>query len=85
MFRLKYLQLVQIMRNSDEIVAIGSECTCFRWNRYHWFRICIFHLNRMVQFVENICVFQLKQFQFALTMHILVELVVIGSDYACFT
>ena len=33
----------------------------------------------------RICVFQLKQLQFAVTMRILVEIVVIGSDYACFT
>ena len=33
----------------------------------------------------RICVFQLKQLQFALSMRILVEIVVIGSDYACFT
>ena len=33
----------------------------------------------------RVCVFQLKQLQFAVTMRIIVEIVVIGSDYASFT
>ena len=32
----------------------------------------------------GVCVFQLEYLQLAMSMHILVEVVVVGSDYECF-
>ena len=92
--QLKYFQLAQTIRISVEVatigktmreslqtIAIGSDYACFTSESCKLLRLR--HVRKKNYNLCKISSFQLKQQQLAPTICILVEIVVISSDYAC--
>ena len=78
---LKSLQLAQTMHDSHEINAIDSDHASFSWNSCHC-RIKYAWLAENRCNWRSLCIFSLKYLQLAQIMHVSVEIVEIGSDYA---